>query len=119
GQAQTKLADRADRLEEAVAGRTAELMAAHQKLEAFVYTVAHDLRAPLRAMQGFSAMLVEEARTALSGRGRDYAYRINRSAHFMDTLLADLLAFSQISQEPMELVSVNLEAVVKSVLSRL
>jgi PAS domain S-box-containing protein len=117
--AQAQLADRAGQLEQAVAERTAELTATNKQLESLVYSIAHDLRAPLRAMQGFSSILVEEAGAALSESGRNFANRINRSAQFMDALLQDLLAFSRISQERIELLPVNLETVVQSALSRL
>ncbi len=113
--AQAELAGRAAELEHVVAERTAT----NQQLEAFVYSIAHDLRAPLRSMQGFSAMLVEEAGAALSETGRDYASRISTSAQVMDALLTDLLAFSQITQQPIDLASVNLETAVQSVVSRL
>jgi PAS domain S-box-containing protein len=118
-QAQALLADRASQLELLVAERTAELTATNKQLEAFVHTMAHDLRAPLRSMQGFSAMLTEDPGTLLSEPGRDFANRINQSAQFMDALLQDLLAFSRIAQQRIELVSVNPETVVQAVLSRL
>ncbi len=118
-QAQAALADRAGQLEHAVAERTAELTVKNEQLEAYAYSIAHDLRAPLRAMQGHAAMLVEEAGASLSDTGRDCADRISTSAQFMDALLIDLLAFSQISQQQMELVPVHLESVVQSVTSRL
>jgi len=102
-----------------VAARTVELTETNKQLEAFVYSIAHDLRAPLRSMQGFSALLVEDAGTNLSETGRDFAKRIDRSAQFMDALLSDLLAFSRISQQHVELSSVILDTVVVSVLSRL
>ena len=117
--AQEQLANRAGQLEQAVAERTAELTASNKELEAFVYTVAHDLRAPLRSMQSFSALLLEEAEAALGETGRDFANRVKLSAQFMDALLADLLAFSRLSQQRMELVPLNLETVVRSVVSRL
>ncbi len=117
--AQLQLADRATQLERAVAERTAELTTTNQQLEAFAYTIAHDLRSPLRSMQGFSAMLIEEAGPALSEAGRDFGRRIGASAQFMDSLLQDLLAFSQITQERMAPVSLELEPIVHSVLSRL
>jgi PAS domain S-box-containing protein len=117
--AQTLLADRAGQLEQAVVERTAELTRTNEQLEAFVYSIAHDLRAPLRAMQGFSAMLVEEDGASLSEKGRDFANRINSSARFMDALLIDLLAFSRITQERLELTSLQLGPLVASVLSRL
>jgi signal transduction histidine kinase len=117
--AQAELSDRAGQLEGLVAKRTAELNATNQQLEAFVYSIAHDLRAPLRSMQGFSELLVGDAGTALSTRGRDFANRINHSAQFMDALLNDLLAFSRISQQHVELTAVNLETIVESVILRL
>jgi PAS domain S-box-containing protein len=117
--AQAQLTDHAGHLEALVTERTSELTAMNQQLEAFVYTIAHDLRAPLRAMQGFSDMLLEEAGATLNETAKDYADQINKSAQFMDALLNDLLAFSRISQERVELTSVNLKAVVESVLSRL
>jgi signal transduction histidine kinase len=117
--AQAQLRAHAGELEAMVARRTAELAATNQQLETFVYTVAHDLRAPLRAMQGFSELLVEEAAAALSETGRDYANRINQSAQFMEALLSDLLDFSRVSQGLVELTPVDLETVVQSVLARL
>jgi two-component system, chemotaxis family, CheB/CheR fusion protein len=118
-QAHAQLADRADQLEQAVVERTTELTATNKQLQAFVYTIAHDLRAPLRSMQGFSSMLVEESGTALSETGRDFAHQISTSAQFMDALLMDLLTFSAIAQQRVELTPVNLEGVVQSVLSHL
>lgn len=117
--AQAQLLDRAGQLEGLVAERTAELTATNEQLEAFVYSIAHDLRAPLRAMRGFTALLLEEAGAALSETAQDHASRINKSARFMDALLSDLLAFSHISQQRVELASVNLKSVVESVVSRL
>jgi PAS domain S-box-containing protein len=118
-QANAQLAGRAGELERAVAERTAELTATNKQLEAFVHTIAHDLRAPLRSMQGFSAMLMEDVETVLSEASRDFARRINRSAQFMDVLLQDLVEFSRISQQQIEMASVSLETVVQSVLARL
>ena len=117
--AQAQLTDRAGQLEGLVNERTSELAASNGQLEAFVYSIAHDLRAPLRAMQGLSTMLVEEPGSALSETGRDYASRIGKSAQFMDDLLNDLLDFSRISLQSIELAPVNLKTVVDSVLSRL
>ena len=118
-EAQTQLTDRAGHLEWLVTERTAETTATSKQLETFVYSIAHDLRAPLRSMQGFSRMLMEDAGTTLSETGRDFADRINKSAQFMDALLLDLLAFSRVAQEQIKLTPVHLETVVQSVLSRL
>jgi signal transduction histidine kinase len=102
-----------------VAERTADLRATNEQLEAFVYSIAHDLRAPLRSMEGFSAFLLEETRASLSETARDYATRIHRSAQFLDALLQDLLSFSRVTQQRINMATVNLEAVVQSVCSRL
>jgi len=118
-QSRQEIERHAGNLEKEVAVRTAELTATNKQLEAFVYSIAHDLRAPLRAMQGFSTMLVEDAGSALDETGKDCAHRIDKAARFMDAMLMDLLAFSRISQEHVELTSVNLAKVVESVLSRL
>jgi signal transduction histidine kinase len=117
--AQAQLSDRAGELEGLVSERTSELTSTNQQLEAFVYSIAHDLRAPLRAMQGFAEMLLEEAGVTLNDASKGYAERISKSAKFMDALLCDLLAFSRISQQRVEMSSVDLETVVESVLARL
>lgn len=117
--ARTLLVEQAGRLEFAVSERTAELTAINKQLDAFVYTVAHDLRAPLRSMQGFASILVEECGTSLSETGRDFANRIAESARFMDSLLQDLLAFSRIAKEKVQLEPVDLEIACKSVVARL
>jgi PAS domain S-box-containing protein len=114
-----RLANQAAQLERLVQERTAELAASNKQLETFVYTIAHDLRAPLRAMQGFAEMLIEEAGASLSETGRGFIERIGKSARFMDSLLVDLLAFSRIGQERMEMVPVELERVVEGVVGRL
>jgi signal transduction histidine kinase len=117
--AQAQLQDRAVQLEGLVAERTAELTGTNQQLEAFVYSIAHDLRAPLHSMQGFSELLVAEAGATLSARGRGYADRVSKATKFMDALLRDLLDFSRVSQQHVELTPVHLEPVVASVLARL
>ena len=94
--AQAQLTDRAGQLEGMVAERTAELGSTNKQMEAFVYSIAHDLRAPLRSMQGYSTMLLEDTDTILSETGRNFANRINTSAQFMDALLMDLLTFSRV-----------------------
>ena len=113
------MTDRAGQLSGLVNERTAELTSTNKQLEAFVYSIAHDLRAPLRAMHGYSRMLVDEAGAALNAAAKDYADRITESAKYMDQLLTDLLAFSRINQQRVELTSVNLSSVVELVLSRL
>ncbi len=115
--ARKKLARHAIELEAIVDRRTTELQLSNRQLETFVYTIAHDLRAPLRTMQGFSQLLVQEHTAGLSQPARDYAEFINTAAQTMDRLLADLLVFSQVSQEKIELLPLPLETVVQSALA--
>jgi signal transduction histidine kinase len=117
--AQELLVDRAAQLEGAVLQRTAELTATTKQMEAFIYSVAHDLRAPLRSMQGFSTMLLEDEETVLSNLGKEYATRIVASAQQMDRLLLDLLAFSRVAQQSVHLTSVDLGEVIAEVVSAL
>ncbi|HEY9250623.1 MAG TPA: ATP-binding protein [Rariglobus sp.] len=116
-EADLKLALHAADLEEVVNVRTAELRLSNTQLEAFVYSIAHDLRAPLRTMQGFSQLLVQDHSAELTQESRDYANFINRAAQSMDRLLADLLAFSHISQRAMVLEAVPLGPVVRDALA--
>lgn len=115
---QIQLQDRAGHLESLVKQRTSELTETNKQFESFVYAVAHDLRAPLRAMQGFSAILAAETGKTMSAKARDCTLRINKAAQFMDSLLIDLLTFSQISQQRLQLSAVKLEAVIEAVLAR-
>jgi PAS domain S-box-containing protein len=108
--AKDKRARRTLELETLVGLRTAELLLSNAQLETFVYSIAHDLRAPLRTMQGFSQLLVQDHAANLNQQGRAYANFIDTAAQTMDRLLADLLAFSKISQQKLDLVPVVLFA---------
>ena len=81
--------------------RVADLTAANEELEAFNYSIAHDLRSPLRSMNGFSQALLEDEASNLSARGLEYARRISRSAKYMDTLLLDMLNYSRLARAEM------------------
>jgi len=115
--ADLKLARHAADLEGIVERRTAELRRSNAQLETFVYSIAHDLRAPLRAMQGFAQLLVEERPAHLTSASRGYADYINTAAQTMDNLLGDLLTFSHLNQAEINLTPVALEAVVVSALA--
>jgi|GEM_PF-1521439 len=106
-------------LEQRVAERTAELDTSNKELDAFAYSVAHDLRAPLRAMHGFADAVLEDYTAKLDEAGRDYLKRIVKGAKNMDTLIADLLAYSRISREKVELEAVPLADAVQEALADL
>jgi signal transduction histidine kinase len=107
------------RLEERVAERTRELQARNEELEAFGYSISHDLRAPLRAMQGFSQILLEDYADRLDAQGKRYAGRIVAGATRMDLLIRDLLTYSRISREHFEPSRVSLSRVVKEAIEQL
>ncbi|MFO1498063.1 MAG: CHASE domain-containing protein [Verrucomicrobiota bacterium] len=106
-------------LEQRVRGRTAALQETNEQLEAFTYTVAHDLRAPLRAMQGFSQALLEDCAAQLDDRGKDYAARVIAAARRMDTLIQDLLSYSRLTRAPLTTEVLELQVVIDRVLSGL
>lgn len=106
-------------LEDQVRARTAELQERNDELEAFGYSISHDLRAPLRAMQGFSQALLEDCGDRLDAMGREYAERIVAGARRMDELIRDLLAYSRVSRAELQLVRVPLSPVAQRALAEL
>jgi len=105
-------------LERRVAERTAELSDTNEQLEAFVYTIAHDLRAPLRAMQAFATLLLNDYAPSLDAMAQNYAERIVRSAERMDKLVIDLLAYGRTARTHLTLTPVPVEAAWKSALAQ-
>ena len=95
------------------------LEAANEELEAFCYSVAHDLRAPLRAIQGFSQALLEDHAGQLDTQGQDYLGRVSGAALRMSSLIDDLLTLSRISRSPLARLQVDLSAVARSVAGEL
>lgn len=89
------------------------------ELEAFAYSVSHDLRAPLRAMQGFAQALLEDCAAELSPAGLDYANRIISAATRLDTLIQDLLLYSRLSHRTFELERVDMKRVIAEALAQL
>jgi signal transduction histidine kinase len=106
-------------LEQRVAERTAELQETNAELESFSYSVSHDLRAPLRSIQSFAQILLEDYADRLDAVGQDCAQRIIAAARRMDTLTEDLLAYSRVSRAAVALKPVRLEEVVADVLTQL
>lgn len=106
-------------LEHRVAERTTQLQEANAELEAFAYSVSHDLRAPLRAMQGFAQALLEDYANQLEPLGQEYAQRIIAAADRMDTLINELLTYSRLSRAELRLQPVGLAIVVSQALADL
>lgn len=103
-------------LEDRVAERTAQLQAANQELRSFSYTVSHDLKAPLRGIDGYSQLLEEEAGPALDEEARGFVKRIRRGVKQMGELINDLLDYSRMERRAMDLQPLDLYATVQRVL---
>jgi light-regulated signal transduction histidine kinase (bacteriophytochrome) len=88
-----------EELEQRVVERTAELKATNEELEAFAYSISHDLRAPLRAINGFSSILKENYAPVLDDEGRDYLDKLKLGTLRMDGLITDLLMLSRLGRE--------------------
>lgn len=106
--AQEELARRAADLETTVAERTADLRAINEQLDSFVYSIAHDLRSPLRSITSFSQLLREDHAAQLEETGLHHLQRIQAASEFMDKLLLDLLAYGRTARAELELKPVSL-----------
>jgi PAS domain S-box-containing protein len=102
-------------LERKVLQRTEELDAANRELEAFTYSVSHDLRAPLRAVDGFADLLAERLAGALTGEAREYLEQLRGAAARMNRLIDDLLALSQASRAELATREVDLSSLAHAV----
>jgi len=108
--AEEELAAAHSQLEQRVAERTGELSAANQELESFAYAVSHDLRAPLRGIDGWGQALLEECGPQLDEKGRKYLQMVRDETHRMDQLINDLLELSRVTRAPMTRETVDLTA---------
>jgi PAS domain S-box-containing protein len=106
-------------LERRVVERTAQWEATNKELEAFAYSVSHDLRAPLRAIDGFSRILLEEHASQLPEEAHHYLDVVRSNAVQMGNLIDDLLAFSRLSRQPLSKRAVDLDDIVRQALSQL
>ena len=106
-------------LENRVEERTTQLAAANRELEAFSYSVSHDLRAPLRTIEGFSRIISTRYAENLDEAGRDYLKRIARATSRMGELIDDMLKLSQISRAEVNRRSVNLTEMAREVYAEL
>jgi light-regulated signal transduction histidine kinase (bacteriophytochrome) len=99
--------------------RTSQLETANQELEAFSYSVSHDLRAPLRGIDGWSLALYEDYYDQLDEQARQYIERVRSETQRMGQLIDDLLRLSRLSRTEMQRRAVNLSELVQSIIDRL
>lgn len=102
-------------LNEDLRRRARELETANRELEAFSYSVSHDLRAPLRAIDGFSHALLEDYSDVLDDAGREYLNRVTNAANRMGALIDSLLMLSRLSRREMDVETVDLSAIVREI----
>ncbi len=118
-EARERLQKHSQELEKTVAERTAELNAAYHELESFTYSVAHDLRAPLRRIQGFLTILEEELGSRLPPNQRELLQKASGCADSMNSLVEDLLKLSQVGTQALKWQQTALDEVVNEVIGEL
>ena len=104
-------------LEQHVQDRTVELQSAYRELENFSYAVAHDLKAPLRALEGYGAILSEEIGGRIEGKASDYLQRMRRSALKMSELIDDLLAYARAERRESQIGELSVPEIIKGVVA--
>jgi light-regulated signal transduction histidine kinase (bacteriophytochrome) len=115
----SSLSEARHRTERLLHTRTDELEKANQELEAFSYSVSHDLRWPLRAIDGYSKILLEEYKTRLDVKAQRYLNLMRTSTQQMDRLVEDLLAFSRLARQPLKKQPSDITEVVRAALEDL
>src|SRR5256714_659954 len=108
-----------EELEQRVAERTSQLQAANRELEAFSYSVSHDLRAPLRHINGFSQALLEDYADRLDEEGKGYLQEVRDASREMAQLIDDLLQLARVTRSEMRREAVNLSALVRAAVAEL
>jgi PAS domain S-box-containing protein len=103
-------------LESRVRNRTGQLEAINRELEAFCYSVSHDLRAPLRSIRGFSEVLLERYGPKVDARGQELLRRVCESSQGMDRLIEDLLKLSRVTRVELQRGPVNLSKIAESII---
>jgi signal transduction histidine kinase/HAMP domain-containing protein len=117
--AETALQQLNEQLEERVQQRTTELDTLNRELEAFSYSVSHDLRAPLRKITGFADILMQECGTRLEEDGLHYVERIRAASQRMNELIEALLKLSRVSRGELNIATVNLSSMAREILNSL
>jgi PAS domain S-box-containing protein len=115
-QARAALESHAANLERAVAERTAQLRASVGELQAFCYSLSHDLRAPLRAIQTFTKITLDEYGAGLGQDGKELMTRVAVAAERMDHLIQDVLIFSQVSRQDIPTTTISLEKLIQDIM---
>lgn len=106
-------------LEERVAKRTLELEAINKELEAFSYSVSHDLRAPLRSIDGFSNKILKDYGSLFDDQAKDYFNRVMNASRHMGHLIDDLLKLARISRMELHLENINLSEIARNIVAEL
>lgn len=104
-----------DELEHKVIERTKMLQIANKELEAFSYSVSHDLRAPLRSIDGFSQALIEDYESELDETGKNYLERVRSAAQKMSTLIDDMIKLAKVSRTSIDIRTINLSDMAQSI----
>ena len=108
-----------EELEQRVKKRTAQLEAANKELEAFSYSVSHDLRIPLISIQAFSRLLLQKYSPQLDAKGQSFLNAIQKSTKQMDQLINDLLALSRLKRQDFKVSNIDIEDLVKGIFDEL
>jgi signal transduction histidine kinase len=116
--AKEKISRHAQELEQTVEDRTAKLRETIAQLEAFSYSISHDMRGPLRAMQQYSQILLEDHQAELKPNAAEFLARIARGAHRLDRLIQDVLTYSRVARVAMPIVTVDLDKLVRDIVQQ-
>jgi signal transduction histidine kinase len=116
--AKEQIAHHASQLEQTVAERTSKLRETIAQLEAFSYSISHDMRGPLRAMQQYSQILLDDYSEQIPCQARDYLGRILRGAHRLDRLIQDVLTYSRAARVAIPIGAVDLDKLVRDIIQQ-
>ena len=112
---QSQLREHTTKLEQIVSERTAKLRETISQLESFSYTVAHDIRAPIRALEGYAQLLIADCSKVLDAKALQLLHNMARAAQHLDALTRDLLNYTKVSTQQIEQQPIDLEGVIQDV----